>query len=188
MLLLPKQKHLLIPKKKSRNSLSVIPHQFWWGHIGKLKTKRMLLSDAMRIAQASGWQVKYINKAGFYVGFTKDGVLLNVHLKRNVVSTVLVHPKLGKNKLYRHDINANLLESLLQNPREHTGRGFRVRKRSRNKTMKKKYNPKIACAVCGLPPCQECWLEEPHYRCEHSTSLCSIKRLKNARTSRTTTI
>jgi len=47
------------------------------------------------------------------------------------VETIIIHPRMGKTKLVRKDINRIVLEKIFQNPRYHTGRG----EKSDNRTL-----------------------------------------------------
>lgn len=63
---------------------------------------------------------------------TEDGPCrVNVHSnKRNnlfTVSTDLLHPKQGKNQLFRKGLTESEVKQILKNPRQHTGKGYRTK-------------------------------------------------------------
>ena len=109
-----------------------------------------------QIAQKHNWERDFEDWPNATLGFKKgtgnDLVLLRVHFKEHLVSTLLVHPIWGKNKLYRRQVSTFMLERIFENPRLHSSRGFR--------------KVPLRCKKCDRGKCW-CSAGEPHFLCEH---------------------
>lgn len=53
---------------------------------------------------------------------------INVYTTKMTVGTAIHHPKQGKTQMFRRDVSLELLDKLFENPRQHTGKGYRQRK------------------------------------------------------------
>jgi hypothetical protein len=98
----------------------------------------------VNVALAEGWHVRR-PEASSTLFFRKSvpplgNYLLNVYYTRGGVMTVLDHPTQGKSELWRSNAydSVTTLGAILQNPRLHTGLGYR-----------KHADRNYACCVCG---------------------------------------
>jgi hypothetical protein len=74
--------------------------------------------------------------------YRRDGQRINFYLTTGTVGTCLDHPTQNKTQLFRRGIDIEEAAVLLDNPREHTGRGYK-RKATDDEPMLR------TCAVCG---------------------------------------
>ena len=64
---------------------------------------------------------------------SEDGIVkVHVYLRTRTVVTQLDHPRKGKTQLFRRDISKEELVRILQDPREHTSKGYYKRSTSKN--------------------------------------------------------
>lgn len=56
--------------------------------------------------------------------FNMPGVQINVWWTTMTVGTCIDHPTKGKTQLFRKGVDFALLDKLLENPRQHTGKGY----------------------------------------------------------------
>eukprot|EP00978_Attheya_sp_CCMP212_P007899 scaffold18354_cov48-Attheya_sp.AAC.4 len=92
-----------------------------------------------------GWSVDFVRGAALSNGLneiaynptsrvisfqTRDGVRINIYYSTRTIGTSLNHPYQGKTQLFRRNCSSQNLFEVLQNPRSHTGKGYK--KRSRN--------------------------------------------------------
>jgi len=80
------------------------------------------------IANQYGWKNININiptKLTSYAKLIEDGACrIDVYYTTMTVSISLNHPKKGKTQLHRKHVSDKELETLFQNPRSHTGKGY----------------------------------------------------------------
>jgi len=68
-----------------------------------------------------------ILKVDYHTGMIraeKDKVQVNFYTTTKTITTEMHHPKKGKTQLHRKKCNWGEIEKILQNPREHTGKGY----------------------------------------------------------------
>lgn len=61
------------------------------------------------------------------ISFSNGSSRINVYYSKMTVATVVDHPKLGRQTLYRKGIIFQDLEKIFKNPRVHLGTGYRRR-------------------------------------------------------------
>lgn len=86
---------------------------------------RVNLEDVDNIANACNYeridhQVN-IGMASYQKGITR----INIYLTKMTVCTYIDHPKTGKNQLFRKNVDLKTLRKIFENPRVHTGKGYR---------------------------------------------------------------
>lgn len=68
----------------------------------------------------------------YLVSYVKDingyRARINVYLGNNTVSTSINHPKKGKTQMFRKNVSFKMLDKIFNNPRQHTGKGYRFKK------------------------------------------------------------
>ena len=84
----------------------------------------------MSIALRHGWSLVAFDKAPNTLEFQKaDGfgppMKMQVFYTSGKVSTVVNHPKKGRNQMFRHHVGRKQLEKIALNPRVHTRNGYR---------------------------------------------------------------
>lgn len=85
--------------------------------------------EIIQLAKKNGWWLYSTQPNICLLIFKKKDQQINVYYSKMTVATVLNHPKQGRQQLYRKDVTRQELEKLFKNPRQHTGKGFRVRLR-----------------------------------------------------------
>jgi hypothetical protein len=92
-----------------------------------------------RIAKENGWEKMTCNQPAMS-SYTRDlKERINFYLSTGTAGTCLNHPTQGKTQLFRRGLDMTLATALLQNPRQHTGRGYK----------RKASEPVRACAECN---------------------------------------
>ena len=79
---------------------------------------QMALSNGYRILDTS-------SSTAPMASYRKGAVRLNFWLTTGTVGSYLEHPQQGKTQLFRRDVTMEEAEDLFENPRIHTGRGYR---------------------------------------------------------------
>ena len=96
----------------------------------------MNVDRVRELAKETGWGfLTYQENIGM-ISFTKtiDGApaRTNIYLTTMTVATCVDHPKSGKTQLFRRNVGEKLLRKVFDNPRVHTKKGYR-KKRRQNK-------------------------------------------------------
>lgn len=87
--------------------------------------KQDLIDDITLTALKSGWSFKQFDKNTGMISFTKEDQRINIFLTTLTVATTIDHPKTGRNQLYRKGLSLKQVYNLFNNPRTHTGAGYR---------------------------------------------------------------
>lgn len=90
-----------------------------------------LKTKVQRIASSSGWQLTDYQDNIKMISFKKilngSKARINIYLTKMTVATALEHPKQGKTQLYRRNVSLECLGAIFENPRQHTGKGYKTR-------------------------------------------------------------
>lgn len=86
------------------------------------KTKEIL-----KMAEKHGWWLADNQKNICMLIFKRGEEQINVYWSKMTVTTVVDHPKQGRQQLYRKNVTHAELYKLFANPRQHTGKGYRNR-------------------------------------------------------------
>ena len=84
------------------------------------------LENISLMAQVYGWIP--IPNTAMLASFRRKRARINIWRDKFgtlTVGTALVHPRQGKTQLFRRRVNGKLLESIFENPRVHTGVGYK---------------------------------------------------------------
>ena len=84
--------------------------------------------EIMALAKRHGWKLEQEQKGIGLLVFVKDDKQVNVYTTKMTVGTALTHPKQGKTQLFRRDVSMQLLDKIFDNPRVHTGIGYKTRR------------------------------------------------------------
>lgn len=87
-----------------------------------------LIDDITLTALKAGWMFKQFDKNTGMISFIKEDQRINIFLTTLTVATTVNHPKSGRNQLYRKGLTLNQIYKLFNNPRNHTGAGYRRKK------------------------------------------------------------
>lgn len=90
--------------------------------------KRNKRLKIMHLFREHGYQLLMVNEPTNMLRFFRGDVAINIYVGTMTVTTELKHPERGKTQLHRRNVSFELLEKILKNPREHTGRGYYRRK------------------------------------------------------------
>jgi hypothetical protein len=82
----------------------------------------------IKLAQKHDWYVHSDQQNICLLIFRKGDQQVNVYWSKMTVATVVNHPKQGRQQLYRKNCSYKDLENIFNNPRFHTGKGYRVRR------------------------------------------------------------
>ena len=95
-------------------------------------------SELDRIAEENGWK-KLTCLQPAMSSYTRDpNERINFYLSTGTAGTCLNHPTQGKTQLFRRGLDMATASTLLRNPRQHTGRGYK----------RKASEPRRECASC----------------------------------------
>ena len=95
-------------------------------------------SELDRIAEENGWK-KLTCLQPAMSSYTRDpNERINFYLSTGTAGTCLNHPTQGKTQLFRRGLDMATASTLLRNPRQHTGRGYKH----------KASEPRRECASC----------------------------------------
>ena len=91
----------------------------------------LLLDSVRRSAARAGWSEIYFNATSKVVSFKKDSysARINVYYSTGTVGTCIDHPRQGKTQLFRRNVDLVMLNTIFDDPRVHTDRGYQ---RNRN--------------------------------------------------------
>ena len=99
------------------------------------------LRAARFAAKFNGWVIAQHNKASRVIAFTRQNrkskyiERINVYYTTGTIGTCIEHPKLKKTQLFRRNQSISSMKRIFNNPRVHTGGGYRYKSRySRNTT------------------------------------------------------
>lgn len=99
--------------------------------IKKARTKQEIHERYDRvgdIAYHAGYTLHEYQENIYMVIYRKQKIKINIYLTTMTVTTYLNHPKRGKGQLYRKHVDFELLRSIFDNPRKHTGKGYYTKK------------------------------------------------------------
>ena len=83
------------------------------------------LNSMISIGESHGWKVIDWQSNIGLLSFEKDKMRINVYITKMTVGVCLNHPKQGKTQLYRKNVSMKLLNTIFENPRVHTGKGYK---------------------------------------------------------------
>lgn len=83
-----------------------------------------LVEDLKFLAKVYGWQLEWHKPEYGELLFKRDGCGLTIWYTKMTVRTALTHPKLGETQMYRKRVDIDLMETLFDNPRTHTNKGY----------------------------------------------------------------
>ena len=78
------------------------------------------LDEVRRLAIQHGWKEIDHQENIKMISFTDGPARINVYYSRMTVATVLDHPKLGRQTLYRKNVRFPQLAQIFENPRVHS--------------------------------------------------------------------
>jgi hypothetical protein len=85
-------------------------------------------SELDTAASTKGWEKLQVQQPAM-ASYRKDGVRLNFYLSTGTLGSALDHPRQGKTQLFRRNIrDVEEAATFFDNPRRHTGQGYRKRK------------------------------------------------------------
>ena len=87
----------------------------------------MLVAPLQKMAERHGWWMLDHQQNIGMISFLKGTARINVYYSRMTVTTVVDHPKLGRNSLYRKGVDMGTMEKIFINPRSHVGLGYHQR-------------------------------------------------------------
>lgn len=117
------------------------------------------------------WTEVYHNEKSRIVSFVRDDARINVYYTTETVATVLDHPSRGRSQLFRAEVDLSMLEQLFDNPRMHTGVGYR------DLVVKDRVNERLRSTLeSEIPNEEETELQEQMENVDET-----IKRLKKYR-------
>ena len=87
--------------------------------------------DITSLALGAGYELEKHHVDNHLLIFTKGQVQINVYYTTMTVATALRHPRKGKTQLFRRHVGRKWLRKIFDNPRIHTGIGYRERKHRR---------------------------------------------------------
>eukprot|EP00276_Gloeochaete_wittrockiana_P005045 CAMPEP_0184652934 /NCGR_PEP_ID=MMETSP0308-20130426/10646_1 /TAXON_ID=38269 /ORGANISM="Gloeochaete witrockiana, Strain SAG 46.84" /LENGTH=88 /DNA_ID=CAMNT_0027088103 /DNA_START=166 /DNA_END=432 /DNA_ORIENTATION=+ len=71
-----------------------------------------------------GWTPQGSNSQSRVEYYQKGDTKMDYYPTTGTVKTSMDHPSQGKTQMFRRDLNEGQFQSVLQNPREHTGQGY----------------------------------------------------------------
>jgi len=80
----------------------------------------LLLNEIRNLAKKYGWAEIDHQKNIKMISFSDMACRINVYYSRGTVATVLEHPKLGRQTLYRRSVRLPQLSQIFENPRVHS--------------------------------------------------------------------
>ena len=84
----------------------------------------VVLKEVQAIAESLGWAQLDHQPNIKLVSFTNGPDRINVYYSQMTVTTIINHPKQGRNSLYRKGVTFDTLKKIFQNPRTHIGTGY----------------------------------------------------------------
>lgn len=99
------------------------------GGMMKLVRDSIMIDDRIKkinsIAVKTGYQsLGYQENIGM-LSYKKGDARINVYCSKMTVATCMNHPKKGKTQMFRRCVDMELLQKIFDNPRIHTGLGYR---------------------------------------------------------------
>lgn len=90
-------------------------------------TQLKRLAQVEDIAKKYGWMNLDHQANIFMISFSKEGTRINVYYSKvgMTIATILKHPNQVRNSLYRRYVTLEELGKILEDPRIHTGKGYR---------------------------------------------------------------
>lgn len=97
----------------------------------KLKDVTQEMIDKVCLeAIENGWSFKVYDVNTGMVSFVRiGGERINIYLTTMTVVTAINHPAKGRNQLYRKNLSYKEMVKILKNPRQHTGEGYREKRK-----------------------------------------------------------
>ncbi|KAJ3110938.1 hypothetical protein HDU96_006134 [Phlyctochytrium bullatum] len=74
-----------------------------------------------------GWTYQGSNQQSRVDFYQRDGVKMDYYPTTGTVKTSMDHPSQGKTQMFRRDLSESEFRSVLDNPRQHTGKGYQRR-------------------------------------------------------------
>lgn len=107
-----------------------------------MRAPRVNIQEIVRIANMHGFVQCAHQTEHAMISFKKGETRINVYYTTMTVTTCLRHPKHGKTQLFRRHVDAELLALIFQNPRVHTGRGYKEKDVTRWQRARQRFIPK----------------------------------------------
>jgi hypothetical protein len=85
------------------------------------------IEQIRHIAEITEWKEIDLQEQNKMISFAKGTARVNVYYTTMTVGTCINHPRKGKTQMFRRNVNMRMLEQLLNNPRLHTGLGYRTK-------------------------------------------------------------
>lgn len=86
----------------------------------------MKISDILDLGLKYGYVLRRVDEQAKVIIFDRSDVQINVFYTTMTVATILDHPVRGsRSQLFRRNVSSELLEKIMDNPRAHTGNGYR---------------------------------------------------------------
>ena len=76
-----------------------------------------------------GWDLIGSNETSRVEMYRRGSDRIDFYPTTGTVKTMVSHPKRGRNDLFRKNLTSSELGSVFANPRSHTGKGYRRRRR-----------------------------------------------------------
>lgn len=77
--------------------------------------------------QDYGWQPQGSNEQSRVEFYAKDGVKMDYYPTTGTVKTSMNHPSQGSTQMFRRGLDEGKFQSVLENPRAHTGHGYQTK-------------------------------------------------------------
>lgn len=84
-------------------------------------------SKIVALGAKHGYKVRRVDPRARVIIFDRgrDDVQINVFFTTMTIATILSHPIYGRTQLFRRNVTPDQLDKILENPRAHTGIGYR---------------------------------------------------------------
>mmetsp|Transcript_22887 Transcript_22887/g.34356 ORF Transcript_22887/g.34356 Transcript_22887/m.34356 type:complete len:611 (-) Transcript_22887:163-1995(-) len=109
-----------------------------------ISSKRCVKGGQVNDSRNGSWSIDFIrglalaldleeieyNQTSRVISFeTENNERINIYYTTRTVGTALKHPSQGATQLFRRNVSDELLKEIMQNPRVHTGKGYKKRPR-----------------------------------------------------------
>ena len=99
-----------------------------------------IVDDLKFLAEIYGWVFEWHKPEYSELYFRRGGVGLTIWYSKMTVRTAMTHPRMGNTQMYRKRVDMALMETLLDNPRAHTNKGYLKKSKSRRlNNLRKRY-------------------------------------------------
>jgi len=89
-----------------------------------MRAYRIPIEEIDTVAKSEGYfKIDYQENLGM-VSYSDGATRINIYLTKMTVATCLNHPKKGATQLFRKNVTFDMLKSIFEYPRKHTGKGY----------------------------------------------------------------